>query len=72
MLCLKPYFSSTLSITLLHKWVPPSVIKARGVPNLVKIWLWKNFATTLDHSYELVLLPPILKHSRLPEGCTYG
>ena len=35
--CRTPYFLNTLSISLLHKCVPPSVINALGVPNRVNI-----------------------------------
>ena len=32
---------------LLQKWVPLSVISARGVPNRENMWLRRNWATTL-------------------------
>ena len=35
--CQTPYFLNTLSMSLLQKCVPPSVINSLGVPNRVKI-----------------------------------
>ena len=45
--CCTPYLCKTLSTILLHKWVPLSVISARGMPNHVNMLLRRNLATTL-------------------------
>jgi len=43
-----PNFFKSDSSGLLQKWVPLSLKKALGVPNLVKIFLRRNFMTTLE------------------------
>src|ERR1043165_9300440 len=46
-LCLTLYFFSTLSINLFKKWVPSSLIKALGTPNLEKMLFFRKVTTTL-------------------------
>jgi hypothetical protein len=46
-LCVIPYFFIKDSKGLLHKYVPPSLIMARGIPNQLKIFSFKNLITVL-------------------------
>ena len=52
-LCVIPYFFIKDSNGLLQKCVPPSLIMARGIPNRLKIFSFKNFITVLWSLFRL-------------------
>jgi len=52
-LCVIPYFFVKDSNGLLQKCFPPSLIMARGIPNRLKIFYFKNFITVLWSLFQL-------------------
>ena len=53
----------------LQKCVPWSLMMARGIPNLQKIFDLTKSATTLESLVRVVLLQPTLKHNQQQVKC---
>ena len=46
-ICLIPYLLMSFANILFAKWLPPSLMIVLGVPNLLKMFLYKKITTVL-------------------------